>query len=858
MHQVPRPHRGRVLVVLAVVAVLAHLPATAAGATPSRREIERQQHEAVAQLPEKHREWLAEVDPILTAEEKATFLGLAKDYQRDAFIKRFWEARDPYPRTARNEFQDAWSVKVQAARDRFKDLYDARARLLLLNGVPDEVVESNCPTVFAPLEVWYWGRAERLGQQLFLVFYQPQRAMPFRLWHPFETMSVLLPDRSQVDAGSLSTCGDADKHRKILYAIGWITEQPILQWEMLQARFDSPPPAPGGEWIAAFSSYSTDFPEGAVPLPARLAVEFPGRYQNRTVVQGVVTVAPGDAGLAQVAAPGIEYRSHDFLLTGEVLANGELFDSFRYKFDLPGSDQPAGGESLPLAFQRYLRPGEYTLILKLEDVNSGRIFREERALAVPSREQEAAAAPAPADPTDLEMAHLLAEANAAIGRREVTLKILPPAGTDNLPTGLKRFDTYFTGEIAAVVFTLNGKPILTKKRPPYSVELDLGSVPQNHLLIATAVDSAGNELASDEIQINTAPQRFRVRLVEPRRGKHYTGSLLARAELDVPEGQTIERVEIFLDEARVATLYQSPWEQPVVLPPGGALSYVRAVAYLPDGNSTEALVFVNAPDSLEEIRVDLVELYTTALDGKRRPVADLQARDFTVLEDGVRQEIARFERVTDLPVHVAVALDTSSSMEKSLPQARDAALGFLQRTIRPKDRAAVVTFNDHPNLGSKLTSDLTQLAGGLAGLKAERSTALYDAMIFSLYYFSGLRGRRALLLLSDGRDEGSRFTFEEALEYSRRSGVTIYVIGLGEDVEKKKLGRFAEETGGRAFFLKNAADLPGIYAAIEDELRSQYLIAYQSTNNSGNAFRTVDVEVERSGVEVRTLRGYYP
>jgi Ca-activated chloride channel family protein len=161
------------------------------------------------------------------------------------------------------------------------------------------------------------------------------------------------------------------------------------------------------------------------------------------------------------------------------------------------------------------------------------------------------------------------------------------------------------------------------------------------------------------------------------------------------------------------------------------------------------------------------------------------------------------------------------------------------------------------------------LAGGLAGLKSERSTALYDAMVFSLYYFSGLRGRRALLLLSDGRDEGSRFTFDEALEYARRSGVTVYVIGLGEDVEKKKLGRFAEETGGRAFLLGNATELPGIYAAIEDELRSQYLIAYQSTNyqstnnqstntGGGNGFRTVEVEVARSGVEVKTMRGYYP
>jgi VWFA-related protein len=843
------------LAVAAVLAVLSPAAATAGDPSdpPGRREVERRQHEAIAALPEKYRDWLAEVHPLLTPEEKAAFLGLAKDYQRDAFIKRFWEARDPYPRTARNEFKDAWAVKVQAARDRFEDLYEIRPRLLLLNGVPDQVVESDCPTVFAPLEVWYWPRAERTGQELFVVFYRRFGSWPWRLWQPDEGPDVLRPESTRVDASALSLCGDPDKERLISHAIRWIAQKPILEWKMLLARFDSPPPAPGGEWISAFASYSTDFPEGAAPLPARLAVDFPGRYQSRTVVQGVVSVAPEDAGQTQIAVPGSgDYRSHDFLLTGEIVANGELFDSFRYKFDLPVT-----GESLPLAFQRYLRPGEYTLIVKLEDVSSGRVFREERALTVPSREREAAAAP-PADP---ETARLHAEANAAIGRREVTLKLLPPPGSDNLPTGLKRFDTYFTGNPAAVVFTLNGKPILTKKKPPYSVELDLGTVPHNHLLSAAAVDAAGNVLARDEIQINVAPQRFRLRLTEPQRGKHYTVSLLARAELDVPEGQAVERVEIFLDETRIATLYQPPWEQPLALPAGGTLAYVRAVAYLPDGNSTEDLVFVNAPDSLEEIRVDLVELYTTALDRKGRPVSDLQEKDFTVREDGVRQEIVRFERVTDLPVHVAVALDTSASMEKALPQARDAALGFLQRTIRPKDRAAVVTFNDHPNLGAKLTSDLTQLAGGLAGIKAERSTALYDAMVFSLYYFSGLRGRRALLLLSDGRDEGSRFTFDEALEYARRSGVTIYVIGLGEDVEKRKLGRFAEEPGGRAFFPGRADDLPGIYAAIEDELRSQYLVAYQSTNTStgtGAAFRTVDLEVARSGVEVKTMRGYYP
>ena len=110
----------------------------------------------------------------------------------------------------------------------------------------------------------------------------------------------------------------------------------------------------------------------------------------------------------------------------------------------------------------------------------------------------------------------------------------------------------------------------------------------------------------------------------------------------------------------------------------------------------------------------------------------------------------------------------------------------------------MITFNDRPNLAVKFTNDLDELAGGLAGLKAERGTALYDSLVFSLYYFNGIKGQRALLLLSDGKDEGSRFSFEETLEYARRAGVTIYTIGLGDDAAHKKLAKLAEETGGRA------------------------------------------------------------
>jgi Ca-activated chloride channel family protein len=327
----------------------------------------------------------------------------------------------------------------------------------------------------------------------------------------------------------------------------------------------------------------------------------------------------------------------------------------------------------------------------------------------------------------------------------------------------------------------------------------------------------------------------------------------------VPEDQTVERVEFYLNETLVATAYQPPYAQPIVLPKSGALSYVRAVAYGVDGSATEDLVFVNAPEGMERLNIQYVELFASALDKKGRPVEGLTQKDFTPIEDGVKQQIVRFDQVHDLPLHTAVTLDVSASMEANLPETRQAALEFFQQTLQPKDRATLITFNDHPNLAVKFTNNVTTLAGGLAGLKAERGTALYDSIIYTLYYFNGIKGQRAMLLLSDGKDESSRFTFEDAMEYAKRAGVTIYAIGLGKDIDKKHLTKIAEETGGRSFFAATATELKPIYAAIEKELRSQYLIAYQSTNASEDSnFRTVELKVDQPGVEVKTIRGYYP
>ena len=845
------------LLALLVLGTFALATPTVVEAKDKDDKISRAERRALAaaaeKLPEKYRHFLEEVDPIITDEELKSFMTLEKDYQRDAFIKRFWEVRDPYKGTARNEYRDRYASYIEEARSRFGRLDDDRARILLLNGAPAGFVVSSCSTILWPLEVWFYQGSEQLGGEFFIVFYRKWGAGPYRIWNPLEGIETLFSDTGagniaggeQRNLGAVANgCRDGDK---LAAGIGWVLNQ-RMGYTTIQSRIESKPKGPSGEWVSSFGSYSTEVPEGAALINARLDVEYPGRHQNRTVLEGLLTVPSAEAVLAKLG----EHRSYSFLINGEVLQNGELFDNFRYRFDFPGDVSDA---TLPLVFHRYLRPGDYTMVLRLEDINSGKLFRAERTLNVPAVEGNVVLPP-PQTPEEKESARLLEAARAAISNGETTIKILRPPG--DLQAGMLRFDTLTTGDIATVTFALDGKPVLTKKRPPYSVELDLGSLPRPRRLTVSAFGVDGRQIASDELLVNSAGHRFRVRLVEPQRGQSYQGSLLARVEPEVPDGLTLDRVEIFLNESRVATLYQAPFTQPVILPKE-QIAYVRAVAYLTDGNSTEDLVFVNSPDYIDQVNVDFVELYTTVFDRGGHPVEGMEQKDFTVIEDGQRQEIARFEKVTDLPIHATVALDVSASMEESLAEARNAALKFIQETIRPKDRAAVVLFNDRPTLTTKFSSDQKALAGGLAGIKAERGTALYDTIVFTLYYNNGIKGQRAVLLLSDGKDEGSRFTYEDAMEYARRAGVTIYTIGLGNDVDKKKLEKIAEETGGRFFQIGSANQLSGIYSTIEKELRSQYLIAYQSTNTSGATdFRTVELKVGKSGLEAKTMRGYYP
>lgn len=788
--------------------------------------------------------WLKEVGPLLLGKERLAFLRLRTNYQRDSFVEQFWRSRDPFPQTARNELRERYVQNLSLARSLYDSLEDDRARILLIHGEASSSFEVLCTKTRRPAEVWVYHRSAHLDFPFLLVFLRDRGLGPGRIWRPGD---LTADDR----ISEMRTCINGEQLQAAVTAIRRSND-----YDLTLRRILAKPRPRSEEWLDTFVAFSTDLASAAELLEGDLSVEFLGRYQSRTVTQGILQVPL--SGVAQGELAG--YRSYDLLLTGEVVSADRLFESFRYKFGFPVVEGREVEEAtLPLAFRRYLRPGDYTLVVKLEDLNAGRALRREIPLTVPAMEQAA-----PVDPgVDRQSAELFREASAAltVDGEGASIKILPP-GSDLL-TGFVRFDTLTSGaDIAKVSFALDGRHLMVKNRPPYNVEIDLGPFPRPHSLEVQALGVEGKVLGTDTLLINSGSNRFSIEIKEPRPGVKYDRSLLARAEVEVPEGRALERVEFYLNETLAATLYQPPFSQPLSLVATvDGLNFVRAVAYLPDGHSAEDIVFVNAPSGLDSVDVQFVELFVSALDRSGRPVRGLQMEDFEVFESGIRQEISRFETVGDLPIHIGVLLDNSGSMRGALDQARAAALRFFREAITPKDRAAVITFNRFPTLAVKLTSDLAQLGGGLAGLTAEGETALYDSVMFGLYYFAGIKGQRALLLLSDGRDEASRFSFEETLAYARRAGVTLYAIGLNlhESGARAALSKLADETGGRSFFLSDVTGLDEVYQQIQQDLRTQYLLAYQSSQTSGtDEFRSIEVRVRVKGIDVKTLSGYFP
>jgi VWFA-related protein len=269
--------------------------------------------------------------------------------------------------------------------------------------------------------------------------------------------------------------------------------------------------------------------------------------------------------------------------------------------------------------------------------------------------------------------------------------------------------------------------------------------------------------------------------------------------------------------------------------------------------------------------VDVVSLNVTVVDNAGRYITDIEQNDFSVFEDGVKQDIIFFTRQPQ-PVALSMLLDSSASMEEKMDVLQRAAISFV-KTLKSNDLAQVIDFDSRVSIRQPFTSSHQELESAIQQTVAGGSTSLHNAIYVSLKELGKIKAlneedvrRQALIVFSDGEDTSSLVSFDEVLDLAKRSETAIYTIALrGNDTSVRGfreaefvMRQLAQETGGRSFFPARIEDLNGVYGQIAEELASQYTIGYQSKNaRLDGAFRRIVVQVARPNTTPRTKRGYF-
>jgi VWFA-related protein len=310
----------------------------------------------------------------------------------------------------------------------------------------------------------------------------------------------------------------------------------------------------------------------------------------------------------------------------------------------------------------------------------------------------------------------------------------------------------------------------------------------------------------------------------------------------------------------------------------------------PSPRSTEEL----PQDSDEIVKFDtnLTNIFFTAADKSRRFVNTLKAEDIRVLEDGQPQEIFTFQQNIDLPLSIAILIDTSISEERTLPDEKVAARAFLEAVIRAnKDEAAILSFTGETTLEQGFTSSIARLSraidrvefvppsgyvgGGVVvngtppisgtNQSIAGSTAIWDAVWATseeLISTSAEHTRRAIILLTDGDDTSSHMKMHEAIERAQKADAFIYAIGIGDryvaNVDEGSLRKIAEQTGGRAYFPRRESDLHDAFAQIQRDLREQYLVAYSPSNKTRDgSYRRIEIQLVNPALKQQNLKLNY-
>jgi VWFA-related protein len=302
-----------------------------------------------------------------------------------------------------------------------------------------------------------------------------------------------------------------------------------------------------------------------------------------------------------------------------------------------------------------------------------------------------------------------------------------------------------------------------------------------------------------------------------------------------------------------------------------------------------ALVMAQDPQSIK-VDVDLVNVFFTVRDKHSGLIGNLNKEDFTIAEDGKAQDIRFFTRENSLPLTIGLLIDVSPSQGNLISLEQNAASQFFTHVVRPKDLAFLISFGADAELLQDYTSSPSLLRKGLEGLKVNssvgglspgpvptvynpRGTVLYDAVyLATAEQLKGQVGRKVIVLITDGEDQGSRYDIKQAIQAAQKADAIIYSIYYVDrafyygqsrgmmigGVSDWALKRMADETGGRVFHIDNHHTLQNAFDEIQDDMRSQYALGYSPSNSTKDgSFRRIEIKTNNHDLKVLARKGYY-
>lgn len=430
-----------------------------------------------------------------------------------------------------------------------------------------------------------------------------------------------------------------------------------------------------------------------------------------------------------------------------------------------------------------------------------------------------------------------------------------------LTSGLLHVPIVAEAPVERVALFINGVKLTEASGHVMTAQVNVGHYIRRMRMRAVGYDAQGDVVGEDEMVVNDPRPPFRVRLQGPQLWPE-SGTAELHANVLRPSEVRIAGVDFYVGEEKVASDEAAPYAATVDASRFPGAVYARVVARAgAAGEANDVLFFGDRAHASTDVTVQQIPVSVAGN-------VPLRREHLTLVDNGTPRSIEGLVAASDQPLNVILLIDYSESMLEELPVVKAAAKQFARSLLRPQDRLAVVGFHQRTFWLTGYTNDWNAVAQAVDRVKPIGETHLYDSVIEMLYEIQKTPGRHALVVLTDGVDQGSRFKLDHLVHYARYAGVPVYPIvknkslsrwmklGVGR-LQARRLAHIAEDTGATYFIIQSERELDKVYGRIAAELRQQYQIVFHSDSDVPDQWRPLKA-VSSGGHNLRIPRGYFP